>query len=308
MKKRLLILLAAIPILFVACSGGNTPDSALLLLSNSGKILPLEDISYDWGNVNIEGGKVAHTFKFKNDGDEDLIIKSANTSCMCTTALVEDSHENFSPLFGMHESQSWGQAIKPGEEFTVEVVFDPMAHGPSAVGPINRSVFLQTSSVSNGKYAELSPDGKSAITEMKLSGDVLFKEEYELKKTATDFVFEEDQYDFGIIKQSGGIKSYEFAFQYQGEQPIKITAVPTSCACTSAEISKKDFKKGDKGTLTVNFDPNLHREPKGKFFKTVSILSDPVLEEQPEIKIWVELDLDLGPEAYKLQDSHNDKE
>lgn len=119
-----------------------------------------------------------------------------------------------------------------------------------------------------------------------------------------DFIFSEIEHDFGVVKQSGGLVSYEFPFTYVGPS-IDVTGVPTSCACTTAEISAKHFEKGDEGVLTAIFDPNLHEEPEGKFFKTVTILTDPSLEEQPEIKIWIEMDLDLGPEFYKLSE-HKD--
>lgn len=52
----------------------------------------------------------------------------------------------------------------------------------------------------------------------------------------------------------------------------------------------------------------MHEEPEGKFFKTVSVITEPPLEEMPEVKIWVEIDLDLGPEAYKLKGSHDDED
>ena len=225
---------------------------------------------------------------------------------MCTTATI-DVGGAVSPDYGMHNNRDWGYAVAPGTEFSVSVSFDPMAHGPDAVGPIQRSVYLVTSSTDNGEYAKIDPKaGNNAVTELKVSGNVLYSDEYEKKKSDVGFVFDEVEYDFGLIKQSGGIISYDFEFEYTGDEPIAVTGVPASCACTSAKISQNDFVKGDKGVLTVDFDPNLHEEPEGKFFKTVSLLTEPALEEQPEVKVWVEIDLDLGPEAYKLQEPHDD--
>lgn len=120
------------------------------------------------------------------------------------------------------------------------------------------------------------------------------------------FSLEEQEFDFGVLKQSGGVVSHEFSFQYNGEEPFVVTGVPTSCACTSAEISPKEYKKGDKGIVTVHFDPNLHEEPVGKFFKTISLITEPTMDQTPELKIWAEIDLDLGEEAYKLKEAHVD--
>ncbi|MBT7737032.1 DUF1573 domain-containing protein, partial [Candidatus Peregrinibacteria bacterium] len=175
--------------------------------------------------------------------------------------------------------------IQPGEEFEVEIIFDPIAHGPKATGPVDRRVSLFSS-------------GDKTI-EISVTANVLAEEEYLEKYKDSPFSFEEMEHDFGVVKQSSGINSYDFEFAYLGKDPITVTATPTSCACTEAEISQKNFKKGDTGILTVHFDPNLHEEPEGKFFKTISILTDPALEKQPEVKIWAEMNLDLGEEAYK---------
>ena len=127
--------------------------------------------------------------------------------------------------------------------------------------------------------------------------------------TQSDFVFDEQEFDFNTIKQSAGSVSHDFPFTYRGDFDVIVSGTPTSCACTSAKISAEKFRPGDRGILTVEFDPNLHAEPEGKFFKTASILTEPKLADTPEVKIWVEIDLDLGPEAFKLQaDNHDDDE
>ncbi|PIR74061.1 MAG: hypothetical protein COU35_04430 [Candidatus Magasanikbacteria bacterium CG10_big_fil_rev_8_21_14_0_10_47_10] len=124
----------------------------------------------------------------------------------------------------------------------------------------------------------------------------------------TTFTFEESSYDFGLIRQSGGAVSHKFPFVYNGAESVVITGVPTSCACTSAVVNKTNFNPGDRGVLTVTFNPNLHEEPEGKFFKTATLLTEPSVDEMPEVKIWVEINLDLGPEAYELQSDHADDE
>lgn len=111
----------------------------------------------------------------------------------------------------------------------------------------------------------------------------------------------ESEFDFEKIKQSGGKVTHDFKFKYVGDKTLKVTGTPSSCACTKGELSSNTIKKGDDLVLTVVFNPNLHGEPLGKFFKTVSILTEPKLEEQPEFRIWAEIDLDLGSDAYELQ-------
>ena len=120
------------------------------------------------------------------------------------------------------------------------------------------------------------------------------------------FTVAEQEYDFGLLKQSGGLVSHDFVFTYNGQADLKVKGVPTSCACTSASISRQLFKTGESATVTVTFDPNLHVEPPDKFFKTISVLTEPEIKEAPEFKIWAEIDLDLGPKFYKLQEQHQD--
>lgn len=186
MKKLILTSIGIMSLLlFNGCSsnkGGENDSSSLMSLNNSGIVSILGKDSFDWGDINIEGGDVEHVFTLKNVGDEALIIKSANTTCMCTTAFVETKDGSKSPAFGMHGSIPWGQSIPAGEEFNVRVIFDPMAHGLSATGPIQRSVFLLTSSKPNAELAQQLPESApDAVTELKASGNVLSKIEYESK-------------------------------------------------------------------------------------------------------------------------------
>ncbi len=189
-KKMLLsgIVLSAVFIV-TACSSSGSVDITRLNETESGKIAPLGDVNFDWGDMDIQGGNVDYTFKFKNDGDGDLIIKTASTSCMCTTATVILKDSTNSPAFGMHEVINWGGSVAQGDEFTVKVIFDPLAHGPDAVGPIDRVVSIMTSSVANGNYAKKATPmpghggggSNDNITELRLSGNVLYKNDFATK-------------------------------------------------------------------------------------------------------------------------------
>jgi hypothetical protein len=60
---------------------------------------------HDFGSVK-EGEKVGTIFSFTNNGDGDLIISSASTSCGCTVPKYSD------------------KPVSPGSGGTLEVVFD----------------------------------------------------------------------------------------------------------------------------------------------------------------------------------------
>ncbi|MBI5023010.1 MAG: DUF1573 domain-containing protein [Candidatus Magasanikbacteria bacterium] len=107
--------------------------------------LVLEMNSFDFGDVAMADGKITKNVKIKNDGNGDLKISKIITSCMCTEAFLEVDGRK-SPAFGMPGHGNgplfWSEIIKPGEEGNLEIVFDPNAHGPDAVGPITRNVII----------------------------------------------------------------------------------------------------------------------------------------------------------------------
>ncbi|KXK39333.1 MAG: DUF1573 domain-containing protein [Saprospiraceae bacterium] len=71
-----------------------------------------EDV-YDWGTI-MDGDKMTHVFKFKNTGNEPLIISNAKGSCGCTVPEYPKD------------------AIAPGKSGEIKVVFD--SKGKGAVG------------------------------------------------------------------------------------------------------------------------------------------------------------------------------
>ena len=109
-----------------------------------------------------------------------------------------------------------------------------------------------------------------------------------------------EEYDFGKILQSGGTVSKTFSVFNNGSEDVIINEVLTSCSCTTAEIDKKLLRPGEQGTLTVVFDPNYHYEDDGRFFRTATIKSN-VHGKAPEVKIFVEVDYDLGKDALKFK-------
>lgn len=103
---------------------------------------------YDFGTIQIMGGKVRHSYNLKNEGPNALNVSKVWTSCMCTTAEIKTADGKIYGLFGMGGGHGGNTSaninIQPGEEFELIAKFDPMAHGPDAIGPIQRTVFIKT--------------------------------------------------------------------------------------------------------------------------------------------------------------------
>jgi hypothetical protein len=115
------------------------------LISSS---LVAPETKYDFGTISMAAGKVKHLFVFKNTGNEAVTITTAYTSCMCTavTLIVDGARKGPFGMPGHGFLPKLNELIPAGAEVRAEVVFDPAAHGPAGVGPIARSVILETSS------------------------------------------------------------------------------------------------------------------------------------------------------------------
>ncbi|OGA65051.1 MAG: hypothetical protein A3F77_03545 [Betaproteobacteria bacterium RIFCSPLOWO2_12_FULL_67_28] len=96
----------------------------------------------------MAAGKVTHLYRFRNAGAEPIVLGKMYTSCMCTTAaLVKSSGRKFAPVGmpGHTPIPALNETLQPNEEAMVEVVFDPAAHGPAGIGPIDRVVTIENS-------------------------------------------------------------------------------------------------------------------------------------------------------------------
>jgi hypothetical protein len=116
--------------------------------SKSNSRLTATQTKFSFGPISMASGKVKHRYPITNAGTEPVVISKLYTSCMCTTAaLVKNGKAG--EAFGMPGHTpipTINVPIKPGEEAFVEVIFDPAAHGPAGVGPIERVVTLENNS------------------------------------------------------------------------------------------------------------------------------------------------------------------
>ncbi len=106
------------------------------------------ETTYDWGEIKINGGNVSREFTIENRGTEILKLTNVKTSCACTNAQITVDGK-VSPYFGMHSTSSWVGEVEPGKSATLNVIFDPLFHGPEAVGPIERLVAVETNDTQN---------------------------------------------------------------------------------------------------------------------------------------------------------------
>jgi len=121
-----------------------------------------DHLEYDWGEIGISGGNAEHVFVIGNRGEGPLELAHVLTSCSCTSAKITIAGKA-SPYFGMHSSSSWVGELQPGQTAELLVIFDPLFHGPDALGPIERFIAVETS------------DSENPRLEFKLTGNVVKK-------------------------------------------------------------------------------------------------------------------------------------
>ncbi len=100
---------------------------------------------YDFGTISMKNGKVTKSFKLYNNQNSPVLVTKVYTSCMCTDALLKIDTNSYGP-YGMLAHgvvPSVNQEIKPNQESSIDVTFDPNAHGPAGVGVIEREVSIE---------------------------------------------------------------------------------------------------------------------------------------------------------------------
>ncbi|MFH1990386.1 MAG: DUF1573 domain-containing protein [Patescibacteria group bacterium] len=147
--KQISILLAMIAIvifglIWLTNSNAKTPTSTAR--DENGGTLTFQESTYDFGTISMANGKVSKEFLLENKSDKNVLIGEVFTSCMCTEAELNVDGK-FAGPFGMQGhglSRSANLTVKPGETITVKAIFDPAAHGPSGVGPVERQIMIST--------------------------------------------------------------------------------------------------------------------------------------------------------------------
>ncbi len=107
--------------------------------------LTVPETLHDFGTISMKNRTVTKDFTVTNPTDKDITVETVLTSCMCTTAFLVTAEGKTKGPFGMAGMgyvPPANETIKPGENRTVRVVYDPNAHGPAGVGRTVRFITL----------------------------------------------------------------------------------------------------------------------------------------------------------------------
>jgi hypothetical protein len=164
MKLFRIIFLLSISFSLAACKGNKdpgvpgdavNPDVMKNPATASGKpdkdavpVMTFEKDTHDFGTI-TEGEKVQYAFKFKNTGNADLVIRSANGSCGCT--VPEWPHEPIPPGGSGVINITFDSAGKPGMQHkTVTIISNTV--------PNNTVLNISGEVIGSGGAATANPD------------------------------------------------------------------------------------------------------------------------------------------------------
>ncbi|MDP3764088.1 MAG: DUF1573 domain-containing protein [bacterium] len=119
----------------------NNTDPTASIIS----VLNFSETQYDFGTISMANGNVSKIFKITNSSNKSIEIEKIYTSCMCTEAELNINNKKLGP-FGMPGHNlvpKVNQTLNVGETAEIKVIYNPNAHGPAGVGPVDRIVYVE---------------------------------------------------------------------------------------------------------------------------------------------------------------------
>lgn len=93
--------------------------------------------------------------------------------------------------------------------------------------------------------------------------------------------FRNPVFDFGQ-EEAGKTLNLLFEFENAGSDLLIIKNIVPACGCTAAELKKREYKPGEKGTIAAKFNTSGYN---GRIVKTITVTSnDP---DSPEIRLTI---------------------
>ncbi len=93
--------------------------------------------------------------------------------------------------------------------------------------------------------------------------------------------FDAEEYDWGVIYQGETVK-HEYKLRNDGDQPLSISQVKTSCGCTVAKDWPKLLAPGKSGVIKINFNSGSRQ---GRNEKSISVHSNDATRPLVKLKI-----------------------
>ena len=196
----------------------------LALAARAQGVLTFESTDHDFGQV-PEGTMATHEFKFKNTGNQPVVIANAQASCGCTTP-------------------EWTRSpVLPGHSGVIKAVYN------SAGRP---GVFAKTVTVMSN-----ATEGSKVLS---LKGTVLTKAEIRASLTpaqlaaAPRLVLEKTTYDFGRL-ETGQQPVAHLTVRNTGPKDLVLGTIAAPCYCVGFRTVPAAIGPGQRAVLELVYAP-----------------------------------------------------
>lgn len=194
----------------------------LALAARAQGVITFENTDHDFGKV-PEGTMATYEFRFKNTGNQPLVIANAQASCGCTTP-------------------EWTKApVLPGKSGVIKAVYNSAGRP----GVFAKTVTVMSNATESSKV-------------LSLKGTVLTKEELRATLTPTQLassprlVLERSTYDFGRM-EAGQQLVARVGVRNTGPKDLVLTTVSSPCYCVGYRAVPAPIKPGQSAVVELVF-------------------------------------------------------
>ena len=198
----------------------------LALAARAQGVLTFERTDHDFGKV-PEGTMATYEFKFKNTGNQPIVIANAQASCGCTTP-------------------DWTKTpVLPGKSGIIKAVYN------SAGRP---GVFSKTVTVTSN-----ASEGTKVLS---LKGTVLTKEEIRATLTPAQLaasprlVLERNAYDFGRVEAGQQLRA-RIGIKNTGPTALVLSTISSPCYCVGYRTAPTPIKPGQSAVVELVYSPRI---------------------------------------------------
>lgn len=193
---------------------------AFAFTSHAQAVMQFETDSHDFGNV-PEGTMATHEFKFKNTGNQPVVIANVQASCGCTTP-------------------DWTKTpVLPGKSGIIRAMYSSAGRP----GVFNKTVTVTSNAVEPSKV-------------LSIKGSVLTKAE--IKPTLTPaqlaqsphLVLNTDTHDFGKMEM-GQQPTARFTVKNTGKTPLVLGALTAGCYCVGYKTPPAPIAPGQSAVVEL---------------------------------------------------------
>ena len=193
---------------------------AFALTARAQAVLQFETDSHDFGNV-PEGTMATHSFKFKNTGNQPVVIANVQASCGCTTP-------------------DWTKTpVLPGKTGIIKAMYSSAGRP----GVFNKTVTVTSNATEASKV-------------LTIKGSVLTKDEIKPTLTAAQLaksphlVLDKSSHDFGKM-EAGQQPTARFVVKNTGKTDLVLGALTAGCYCVGYKTPPAPIAPGQSAVVEL---------------------------------------------------------